>query len=191
MKKLDTAVIFAGGKSVRMGENKALLPFCNHSSLAGYQYNRLSKIFNQVYISTKSNNFNFNPKIVKDRYEVYSPLVALLSIFESLNREEIFILAVDMPFVNEMIIKTLYGVLTSQDDIAVAISPKGIEPLCGVYRSQRVIMEAKRILKQNNHRVTTLLYNSNTKYVRFKSENDFLNLNTPSDYQKAIRLVSM
>ncbi len=96
-----------------------------------------------------------------------------------------------MPFVNEMIIKTLYGVLTSQDDIAVAISPKGIEPLCGVYRSQRVIMEAKRILKQNNHRVTTLLYNSNTKYVRFKSENDFLNLNTPSDYQKAIRLVSM
>ncbi len=48
MKKLDTAVIFAGGKSVRMGENKALLPFCNHSSLAGYQYSRLSKIFNQV-----------------------------------------------------------------------------------------------------------------------------------------------
>jgi molybdopterin-guanine dinucleotide biosynthesis protein A len=48
--KFRVCVIFAGGKSSRMGEDKSLLPFGTFSSLAEYQYNRLSNIFDIVYI---------------------------------------------------------------------------------------------------------------------------------------------
>jgi len=58
--KFDTAIIFAGGKSSRMGRDKALLPFGGYDTLTEYQYRRLSKIFNRVYISTKNDKFNFN-----------------------------------------------------------------------------------------------------------------------------------
>lgn len=37
-------VIFAGGKSSRMGEDKALLPFGNFKTLTQYQLTRLQKV---------------------------------------------------------------------------------------------------------------------------------------------------
>ena len=54
------AVILAGGKSSRMQQDKALLPFGEVNSLAEFQYRRLSKIFSKVYISSKYNKFDFN-----------------------------------------------------------------------------------------------------------------------------------
>jgi len=41
--KFDTAIIFAGGKSSRMGRDKALLPFGGYDTLTEYQYRRLSQ----------------------------------------------------------------------------------------------------------------------------------------------------
>jgi len=49
-------VIFAGGKSSRMGEDKSLLPFSSFKTLTEFQLSRLSKIFKNVYISTKEKN---------------------------------------------------------------------------------------------------------------------------------------
>ena len=53
-------VIFAGGKSSRMGQDKALMPFGKYNSLAQYQCERLSKIFKNIYISSKTNKFDFD-----------------------------------------------------------------------------------------------------------------------------------
>ncbi|MDP1784432.1 MAG: NTP transferase domain-containing protein, partial [Sulfuricurvum sp.] len=36
-------ILFAGGKSSRMGSDKSLLPFGGYPTLAQYQYERLSK----------------------------------------------------------------------------------------------------------------------------------------------------
>jgi len=60
-------VIFAGGKSSRMGENKALLPFAGFETLTEYQYTRLSKIFSSVYISCKDKSiFSFDANFIED-----------------------------------------------------------------------------------------------------------------------------
>ena len=60
----STAVILAGGKSSRMKQDKALLPFGDTNSLAEFQYRRLSKIFSKVYISSKNNKFDFDVNII-------------------------------------------------------------------------------------------------------------------------------
>ena len=53
---IDTPlVIVAGGKSSRMGRDKALLPFGGYSSLAQFQYQKFLPIFEKVYISCKNN----------------------------------------------------------------------------------------------------------------------------------------
>ena len=105
MSLYNHAIIFAGGKSSRMGEDKALLPFGNHKTLTAYQYEKLKKVFHTVSISAKENKFDFNCPIITDIYEESSPLVGILSIFETMKEiDEVFILSVDAPFVDDAII---------------------------------------------------------------------------------------
>ena len=181
------AVILAGGKSSRMQQDKALLPFGEVNSLAEFQYRRLSKIFSKVYISSKYNKFDFNVEVIEDRYKDSSPLVALVSIFEELEKlEEIFLLSVDAPFVNEMIIDTLYKNNCSVD-VVVAESNNGLEPLCAIYH-RSCLVEAKRALEANRHRLHSLFENLNVKRVKIEDKFAFMNLNYPYEYEKAKKL---
>ena len=180
----STAVILAGGKSSRMQRDKALLPFGEANSLAEFQYRRLSKIFSKVYISSKKNKFDFDVQVVEDRYESSSPLVALVSIFESLEEvEEVFLLSVDAPFVSESVINKLYKNNRSVD-VVVAQSNNGLEPLCAIYH-RSCLFEAKRALEENNHRLQTLFETLNVKKVKIEDESIFMNLNYPSEYEMA------
>jgi len=179
------AVIFAGGRSSRMQRDKALLPFAGYSTLSEYQYRRLSKIFDHVYISSKSNKFDFDIEVIKDKYKESSPLVALVSIFEHLEVKEVFVLSVDSPFVDLSTIDNLYANALEGEDIVVARSPHGVEPLCAIYR-RTILPIAKEFLESNNHRLKSLLSNAKTQYIEFDSSDIFLNLNYPEDYKRAI-----
>ncbi|MDD3592371.1 MAG: molybdenum cofactor guanylyltransferase, partial [Sulfurovum sp.] len=64
-------------------------------------------------------------------------------------------------------------------------SPHGIEPLCGIYR-RAILPEAAQMLKNGDHRLTTLLETVKTKYVKFATKEPFLNLNRPDEYQEAL-----
>ncbi len=189
MKPFDTAVIFAGGKSSRMGSDKALLPFGRYSSLSQYQYEKLQKIFNTVYISAKHDKFDFSPPIIADIYEQSSPLVGLISIFETINEDEVFILSVDAPMIEKEIIEQLYQTALSDQnaDAVIARSPQGLEPLCGIYR-RSIVPLAKEFLELDNHKLVTLLSKSKSIYHLFDSDEPFLNLNHPSEYEQAKKL---
>ncbi len=180
----STAVILAGGKSSRMQRDKALLPFDNYASLAEFQYKRLSKIFSNVYISSKNNKFDFNVDVLEDRYEESSPLVALVSIFEALEEiEEVFLLSVDAPFVSKNIIDALYK-SNHLSDVVVAESPYGLEPLCAIYR-RSCLVKAKRALESDKHRLHALFEELDVKHVKIEDELAFMNLNYPSEYEEA------
>jgi len=79
-------VIFAGGKSSRMGEDKALLPFASFSTLAEYQQTKLSKLFTHVYISCKEkNNFPFEANFIEDDKTnvTFAPTAGFLASFKA------------------------------------------------------------------------------------------------------------
>ncbi|MCF6173461.1 MAG: NTP transferase domain-containing protein [Campylobacteraceae bacterium] len=62
------AVVLAGGKSSRMGRDKALLQFGWYDTLVEYQYRKLEAIFDKVYISSKEDKFDFDVDIIYDKY---------------------------------------------------------------------------------------------------------------------------
>jgi molybdopterin-guanine dinucleotide biosynthesis protein A len=189
---LDTpCVIFAGGKSSRMGEDKSLLPFASYKTLTQYQLDRLKKIFKTVYISCKSKEkFDFDAEFIEDikTSKVYAPSVAFVSVFEALHVESFFALSVDSPFVDEKTIKTLIKKDKSNYDATIAKTNSGIQPLCGVYHIS-LLDDFKKMLDEDNHKLGYLLKNSNTNYVKFDDEEIFLNLNKPQDYQEALKLL--
>ena len=180
-------IIFAGGKSSRMGQDKALLPFGDHSTLSEFQQVRLSKLFKKVYISAKENKFDFEANIIKDNYQESSPLVGIISIFETLKVDKVFILSVDAPFVNKEVIEKLIN-SNNRFDAVVAKSKSGIQPLCGVYK-RSVLPVAQEHLKERNHRLQSLLKKVDTQFVPFEDDALFLNLNHPHEYEKAQKLL--
>jgi len=188
MKQTIPAVIFAGGKSSRMGEDKSLLPFGKHQSLARYQYDRLSELFKTVYLSAKEEKFDFGAPLITDRYEIHSPLVGIVSIFETLDTEAVFILSVDAPFVDKMVIVTLIEAWNGEDAVVARSSGK-VQPLCGLY-ARSILPLAKEEMEKGNHKLGLLLASAHTHYVDFEKSDKFLNLNHPHEYEKAKRLIS-
>ena len=181
---LQTAVIFAGGKSSRMGQDKALLPFGDSSSMAALQYRKLQPLFQHVYLGAKTDKFDFGAPVLLDRYPESSPMVALASLFETLDTEAAFILSVDMPLIEISDIERMrtYYYQQSQPDILIAQSPRGAEPLFGIYRST-ILSQIQALLGQDIHKMGALLERVQTKRLSFSDSGHFANINTPQEYQ--------
>lgn len=184
------AVLFAGGKSSRMGRDKALLPYRGFNSLAEFGYRNLSEFFENVYISVKNDKFDFQASLILDKFEESSPLVGIISAFDSLSCNEFFALSVDMPRIEKKDILRLLDYANEYKDsnAVIACSPNGIEPLFGVYR-KGIYGIANLFLKENNHRLTALIKSAGCKICEFENEDIFLNLNHPDDYENALKLI--
>lgn len=169
-------VILAGGKSSRMGDDKALLPFGGYESLSEYQYFRLKKEFDKVYISSKSDKFKSIPKesIIFDNSDVFAPTVAIYTALNRLDSDRVFFLSVDTPFVKIETIKELMNY-----ELAVAKS-EYIEPLCGIY-SKKLLNSLKDMIKNDNHKLQLLIYMFNFKTI-LRDKDEFLNINYNQDY---------
>jgi len=189
MLKDAVAVIMAGGKSSRMQTDKALLPFGGFASLAEFQYARLGQLFSKVYLSSKDNKFDFKANIIKDVNNSSSPLVALVSIFETLSCEEVFVLSVDAPFVSHEVIERLYEAREPKDDLIVIESKNGLEPLCAIYR-RTILPKAQMALNNNQHRLQSLFGQLSVKKVFIEEEKFFMNLNYREEYEVAKRVIA-
>ena len=186
MKLYDVAVIFAGGKSSRMGRDKALLPFGKDKTLAAFQHEKLQTLFKTVYISTKEEKFDFDAKLVMDCYKESSPLVGLLSVFETLDAEEVFVLSVDAPFVDTETIEYIMKADIEGYDAVVAKGPNGLEPLCGRYKKS-ILPLLRKHYNEENHRLQNLLDVAKIDILDFKNATPFTNLNYPKEYEEALK----
>ena len=184
-------VIFAGGKSSRMGEDKSLLPFDGFDTLTEYQLNKLSKIFKNVYISCKSKDkFDFSANFIEDvkTDNVYAPTAGFIAIFEILKCKNIFVISVDSPFIDVNVINKLMDEHKNNTDATIAKTASGMQPMCGIY-NKSLLNKFKTMLQEDNHKLGFLLKKSNTNFIDFKNEKLFLNLNNPNDYQQALKLI--
>ncbi len=181
-------ILFAGGKSSRMGEDKSLLPFGGYPSLSEFQYNRLASLFTQVAISTKTaDKFDFKADFILDPAEVdYAPTAGFVSAFRTLESERIMVLSVDTPFVDERIFQTLLNFDNPELDAVIAKTVEGSHPMCGIYH-RSLLGEFERMLREGDHRLGKLLASSKTRFVEFADEAPFMNLNHPHEYQEAIQ----
>ena len=184
-------VILSGGKSTRMGEDKSLLPFCNSNSLIQYQYERLKDNFEDIYISSKVDKFNFLKKkekyLILDKSEIFSPIVALQTIFKTIKSSKVFIITVDTPFVSIGSINKLIN-NPYKSDICVAQTVK-THNLCGLF-STNLVEFINKMLIMDIHKVKYLLENNNTKLIKFIDDNEFINLNNKDEYQKSLIIIS-
>ena len=181
-------VILSGGRSSRMKEDKSLLSFKNYNSLIEFQYSKLSKIFSNLYISSKQDKFEFlndKSKIIFDTNDIFSPMIALQSIFTKLKTKKIFIITVDNPFITKETIKSL---IKNSDnfDITLAKTPQKLHNLCGVF-DINILNDINKNIENDMHKINFMVKNSNFNVVEFLNEDEFLNINTQDDYRLALK----
>ncbi len=178
-------VIVAGGKSSRMGSDKALLPFGQSNTLTQYQLKRVSGWFQSVHVSCKNRDkFDFDASFIEDvkEFDEFSPLIALYSILKKI-QAPVAILSVDTPFVNKEVYDKLYRYILDFDAV-IAKSPFGSHQLCALY-SHKILQTLEKQIIQDNHKIRDLLAKIKTKYIDFDDDELFTNLNRPDEYKKA------
>ena len=179
-------VIMAGGKSSRMGKDKALLPFGGFPTLTQFQLSRLAPHFQSLHVSTKSKQkFDFDASFIEDinTYEESSPLIALLSILEYFDTP-VCVLSVDTPFVPIAVFQKLFENMDEQTDVLVATSPACSHQLCAIY-SPSLKEKIATALSCNDHKIRAIFKVSHTKFIPFDSDEPFLNINFPHEYEEA------
>lgn len=184
-----TAVILAGGKSSRMGSNKAFLKLQGKTFIER-QIELLGEMFDEIIISanTPSEYEHLNLPVFKDLYPDKGPLGGIYTSLINSRSKHTFILACDMPFVEIELIKYLESA-TKGYDVVIPKSNRGLEPLHAFY-SKNCIDPIKKEIDGNNLRIISFFPYVKVKIVELDSliapdsfKNSIKNLNTKDEYE--------
>jgi len=128
-----TCAILAGGKSTRMGKDKATIEVCN-KPLIQQVYEKAQRVFRKILIvSSVHEQFpGIDAPIVQDISPLRSSMVGIASALLSADTPYVFVLACDMPFVTsqsiEHVLKEIHG-----EDVIIPRTQYGWEALHAVY----------------------------------------------------------
>lgn len=191
------AVILAGGKSSRMGQNKALLPIDGISNIERI-VQILRKDFTDISIVTNNkDSYEFlQLPMTEDRVKEKGPLAGIQAGLLASPQETNFFVACDMPFVSVEVAKRLVELSDGYDAVVPVIDGRQ-HPLFAVYKKS-VLPELEKCLLANELRLIHLLDKVNTNYVTeaflnleiAKMDKVFYNMNHPSEYEEAKKIAS-
>jgi len=182
------AILLAGGKSSRMGANKAFLNFAGQS-LLDRALGVLRKACGSVTIVGDPVALASFGIAVGDVFPNCGPLGGIHAGLSASSAEFNVVLAVDMPFVTSELINFLLA--AAEDKNAVVTVPRtrtGLQPLCAVYRRE-FASTAERALREGEYKVDAAFANLPLRIVDEGelagagfSENSFFNVNSPEDW---------
>jgi molybdopterin-guanine dinucleotide biosynthesis protein A len=133
---IPVGFVLAGGRSARMGRDKALVPW-GGTDLLGHALARLRAVTPDVRIlcGGERRYVDRGVPVEVDRVPDSGPLGGVLAALEAAAGRAGLFLAVDLPFVPAGLLFRLLE-LADASDAVVPVSPRGPEPLCAVYRPE-------------------------------------------------------
>jgi molybdopterin-guanine dinucleotide biosynthesis protein A len=186
-----TGFLLAGGKSSRMGTDKAFLQFRGKPLLEN-TLAVMRRACSSVTIVGDPAEFGAYGGVVADVFAGCGPLAGIHAGLKSSSSELNFFLAVDMPYVSAELIALLLGVAAQSDAVVVVPrTTRGLQPLCAVYRRSFAAV-AEGALRARKYKVDAAFAGlpirvvDEAELVRHGfSEHDFFNVNTPEDLRLA------
>ncbi|GAB4310115.1 MAG: molybdenum cofactor guanylyltransferase [Geminocystis sp.] len=182
-------LILAGGKSSRMGQDKALLQINNKPILLN-TYSIAKEMSNRVSIITY--NVEKYKKIlpsdvifIADSQPFQGALMAFAQGLKYMNSEWVFLLACDLPYLSLKEVKLWVSQLSQIPSEVMAFLPqneKGWDCLCGFYRSS-CYSSLNNYLQTNNRSFQRWLNEEKVRPIQIENQQVLFNCNTVQDYQ--------
>lgn len=190
-------IILAGGKSSRMGEDKALLEYEGK-----FFIERIAEelsFFNEKIIARGNNSVltgfaDLNWRIIPDIYPDHGPMGGLHASLKECESDAMFVVTCDMPLITGELAERVCNELNTNNNISnhdavIVVTSEGkYHPLCGVYRKE-LYKNMEDYLKQDNNRMMAVLKKCRVKYLELDVEasKQLANVNTREEYQELER----
>jgi len=142
-------IILSGGKSSRMGEDKALMKV-GSKSIIELMIDKLKPFCNEIIISTNITEkySQFGYKVVPDKFKNSGPLAGIYSSLLETNSERNFVISCDLPLVSQNVIQKIINT-NSDKEIILPVTDGKYHQLCGIY-SKSILKKAVDILKMES-----------------------------------------
>ena len=204
--QMVTGVILAGGKSIRMGENKAFLHL-GENTIIGHIIGCLQPIVDEILLITNSPDefAHLNIRMYSDIVPNTGALGGIHTGLTYASHDTVLCVGCDSPFLNSDLLKHLLSVLGDHDAVipyttniqtCEKINQKEdtsfiYQTLCAIY-SKRCLPIIEEMFDESDYRVHALreridgLMLSPKEWKPYDPKGfSFININTPDDYIKA------
>lgn len=190
--------LLGGGKSTRMGADKAFLELGGQTLLAR-ALGVMAEVCGRVtivgdpakfaaYASTK-----YGP-VVADVFPGCGPIAGIHAALVHSSADMNLMLAVDMPLISAELLTFLFTEAESNNaTVTVARTSKGLQPLCAIYRRD-FLPVAERALRAGKYKIDAAFAGVFVRVIDDGelaeagfSERSFFNVNTPQDLKKALK----
>ena len=187
------AFILAGGKSTRMGSDKAFVVLDGRTLLAR-TLDLARAVSRNVHIVGDRSKFAAFASVVEDSFPNCGPLAGIHAALRVSTSDLNLILAVDVPFVSPALLQYIITRAKNSPDSTVT-APRaagGLQPLCAIYRRDFAEV-AEKSLRDHRHKIDALFDSVRTQII-LEGELEaagfsprlFRNLNTPQDLAGAM-----
>ncbi len=190
MKRNISVGILAGGKSSRMGTDKALIRIGNErmisriaKELGGFSDTIVSAGRNRAY-----DDLGFDT--VYDENVEVGPMEGIRQVLLHAGEEYVFICAADMPFISKELVSYMAGYISSDYDCYVIADEEHIHPLCAIYKKS-VLPVIEELIAEKKYRLREIFSRVATKYITLEQtvfdKKTVRNINTRDELREALR----
>lgn len=194
-----TISIQAGGKSSRMGQDKALLPFLGQPLITRL-IARLRPIADEIIITTNdpaAYAFLGLP-LFPDLHPGRGALGGLHTALACASHPLVAVLACDMPFASPQLLNHQKDLLLAEAmDISVPAGPQGLEPLHAIYRRETCLPACEQAIFNNQWKLISWFPLVKVRSLPPEETRPydpdglvFWNLNTPEEFSRAEALAA-
>lgn len=182
------AFILVGGKSSRMGTDKA------HLTIQGKSFvemiaERLAAVTDSIRVVGGQTDAGL--KTVPDVYPNWGALGGVHAALAACSAEWALIVACDFPSVTSSLFQRLANEREGFDAVAPIQSDGIPQPLCTLYRVSASLVQAESLIKSGERKPIALLQSITTRWLPFSelaamedAATFFDNINTPEDYAR-------
>ena len=193
-----TGVLLAGGKSRRMGEDKRYL-VVGEQTLLERGLAVLRSIFQEVLvvIAQDSPPLGVDTRVVRDLVPDCGSLGGLYSGLSQATTPHIFVVACDMPFLDQVVIAQFTSRRTTADIVMAKLAGR-LHPMHALY-GKRCLPAVEQMIRARQLKIQEMLSHASLR-VRYVTETDLLtidpsgrsfqNVNTLADLEAARSLLT-
>lgn len=182
-------LVLAGGKSRRMGRDKACLMFEGKSLLERAIEGAKGLGVTEIYISGQAEG-RYSPggmEILRDEYLGCGPLAGIYAGLCRASEDRLMVVPCDVPFLNYSLFLEM-ALYTQGVSVVVPSDGTHLQPLVAIY-TKNCIPFIRDMLDQGKCRIIDLYEMVPVAYFPVeKDEITFFNVNSPEDYERALRI---
>jgi len=169
-----SCIILAGGEAKRLPDKPFFL--FSGKPLILHVIEKAERVFDEIVIVVKNEEQKekmsklIKNKIAIDNNKIFSPIAGIKEGIRHIKNDFFFLLACDMPHIDEKIILDMTSMINYEIDCIAAFS-RGIEPFFSVYK-KNIFFNAKE-----NDSLQSMIRKSKSAFIEIENKEVFFNIN--------------